>query len=298
MEIRVRRAAEADLPAVYNVWRTTAHHGRPLAAPPILPLFQHELTTGHMWVAEGEEGLAGFAALLVRDQIAFLAELFVLPQLQSRGIGGALMREVLAVPAAEHCTMSSQDGRALALYVRAGMRPFWPHFLLTGPSSMPVLVPSGDLTVVPADPLDPDLVAWDARIGGRRRPEDHAFLLRFLHASPLWFKRGGTTVGYGYVWRRAGEGRSGDRAGVGPLGVEDSRDAVACLGAALRWHESQIGAMMHYIAVPGPHPALTPLLRGGFRITGVETFCCSRIDLFFDPKAYLAPAGPEGTSIF
>ncbi len=305
MAIDVRLAVKADLPAVYEVWRATVYQGRPSAPSSTVmpPLFHHELTTGHMWVAEGEGHLIGFAALLVRSGIGFLAELFVLPDLQSRGIGRRLLQHALATSATTYCTMSSRDPRALALYARAGLQPMWPHFLLTSTSPAPAPLSGEHLMVVSAAPEDPNLLNWDARIAGRVRPEDHTYWGRTLAAVPMWFVRAGVTVGYGYVWQRPGR----NQVGLGPLGVKSRTDAVACVGAALRWLARQKGAVgeraqiketTYYVAVPGPHPTLAPLLQAGFRIADVETFCCSHSDLFFDPQTYLAPAGPEGTSVF
>jgi len=102
------------------------------------------------------------------------------------------------------------------------------------------------------------------------------------------------------VWQTVSAEPGAAPAGLGPLGVAARADGVPCVAAALRWltSESGLGATVLYVAVPAPHPALAPLLQAGFRIRGVETFCCSRADLFFDPHTYLAQAGPEGTSIF
>lgn len=305
MAIDIRLAIEADLPAVYEVWRLTAYRDLPSAAPSTVmsPLLHHELTTGHMWVAEVGGRVVGFAALLVRSGIAFLAELFVLPDFQSQGIGRLLVQHARATPATTCCTMSSRDPRALALYVRAGLQPMWPHFLLRRTSPALADFPDEDITTVAAESGDSNLMAWDARIAGRVRPEDHAYWQGALAAVPLWFARAGSTVGYGYVWQRPGR----NQVGLGPLGVKSQTDAVACVGAAFRWLTRQKGAdddgaqikeSTYYVAVPGPHPTLAPLLRAGFHIADVETFCCSRSDLFFDPQTYLAPAGPEGTSVF
>lgn len=305
MTVDVRPAVEADLPAVFDVWRAAAYPDRPSASPShIVPsLFNHELTTGHMWVAEDGGRLVGFAVLLVRGGIGFVAELFVLPDSQSRGIGSLLLKHALAIPATTYCTMSSHDPRALALYVRAGLQPMWPHFLLTATSPVLTRVPGGDVTVAVAEPGDPKLMAWDSQIAGRARPEDHAYWQRALAGTPLWFARAGVTVGYGYAWQRP----RGDQVGLGPLGTKSPTDAVACVGAALRWLERKEGASgantqimrrSYHVAVPGQHPALMPLLQAGFQIVDIETFCCSRPDLFFDPQTYLASSGPEGTSIF
>jgi len=89
--------------------------------------------------------------------------------------------------------------------------------------------------------------------------------------------------------------------------VAAAADATPCLGALLRWvahRRDAVGtvrphdALTSCVALAGPHPALPPLLRAGFRVTNVETFCCSAERLFFDPEAYVALTGPEGTSLF
>ena len=44
-----------------------------------------------------------------------------------------LRRRVLPQDERIYCTFSSTDPRALALYIRMGMRPQWPHFNLNRP---------------------------------------------------------------------------------------------------------------------------------------------------------------------
>jgi len=304
----VRPARASDLDAVYEVWFEATHPGRRGGGPPpgvVLPLFRHELTTGHLWVAEEEDGLVGYAASFVRGGVMFLADLFIVPARQSHGIGAALLDRALEHPAATRCTMSSLDPRALTLYTRAGMRPRWPHLLLAADTPDLAALPGADLAVVIADVGDPAFVAWDARVGGRARPEDHAFW-RGLGAVPLWYARGGARVGYGYAWIRT-DAVPGPEVRLGPLGAAVRQDAAACVGAALRWAADAVASAdrgagprtwTYRVALPAPHAALEPLLGAGFRISGMEIFCCSRDDLFCDPGAYLALAGPEGTSIF
>jgi len=270
-------------------------------------LYHHELATGQLWVAEHGGRLVGYAGLIERGGVAFLADLFVAPTFQSRGIGGALLEAALATPATAYCTMSSGDPRALALYVRAGLRPHWPHLALTTAAPMLARLPGDDVSVAVATPGDAALVAWDARVAGRRRPEDHGYWQGALGAVPVWFRRSGATVGYGYAWRRHGEGAGRSEVRLGPLGVASAADATPCLGALLRWVAQRPDvagaprphdAVTYCVALAGPHPALSALLRAGFRVTGVETFCCSVERLFFDPAAYVALTGPEGTSLF
>ncbi len=305
---KIRPARGSDLDAVYEVWFEATHPGRPGAGPPpdvVLPLFRHELTTGHLWVAEDGDGLVGYAASFVRGGVLFLADLHIVPARQSHGLGGALLDQVLAYPAATRYTMSSLDPRAVALYARAGMRPRWPHLLLAADAPDLAALPGADLAVATAEAGDPAFLEWDARVGGRPRPEDHAFL-REIGAVPLWYARGGARVGYGYAWIRA-RAEAGPEVRLGPLGAASRTDAVACVGAALRWAADAAAAAdraagprawTYRVSLPAPHAALEPLLGAGFHLSGMEIFCCSRARLFCDPRAYLALAGSEGTSIF
>jgi hypothetical protein len=60
---------------------------------------------------------------------------------------------------------------------------------------------------------------------------------------------------------------------VGPVGVLDTADAAACVLAAVGWAIER--SPRAHLLVPGPHPALHPLLRAGGMIEYVETFLCS-----------------------
>ena len=218
MTVRVRPARASDLQGVYQVWFATVHPGggaAPHAGPPLV-LFRHELTTGQLWVAEDAGGLVGYAASFVRGGVLFLADLFVVPAGQSHGTGAALLDRVLAPEAATHCTMSSLDPRALTLYVRAGMRPRWPHLLVASDAPDLARLPGSDLSAAAAVVGDPEFLAWDARIGGRMRPEDHVFWVE-IGAVPLWFTRRGTRVGYGYAWIRTVTGGQEVRIGRSAL---------------------------------------------------------------------------------
>jgi GNAT superfamily N-acetyltransferase len=305
--VTVRPTRASDLPALGDVWRAAAHPGRVDPPPPgVLSLYyQHQLATGESWVAEDADGLAGYAASFTRSGVTFLSDLFVVPARQSRGIGAALLHHALARVGGTRCTMSSLDPRALALYTRAGLRPRWPHMLLAASPPDFAALPGAAVDVTVASAGDPAFVEWDARLSGLSRPEDHAFW-RAVGAVPLWFAHVGDRVGCGYVWHRADANPDAPEVRVGPLGAVSPEHAVGCVGAALRWAASSAASAdpraaprewTYRVAVSAAHAALAPLLEAEFRVSGLEIFCCSRDDLFFDPRAYLALAGPEGTSL-
>jgi hypothetical protein len=76
----------------------------------------------------------------------------------------------------------------LALYIRAGMRPQWPHFNLRLDGPLRTDPPPADVEIVEAGAGDPELARWDARIGGRPRPADHAYWVREQRGVPPWFR--------------------------------------------------------------------------------------------------------------
>jgi len=79
VDVRIRRAGDADLPAVYAVWRVATRHGPAgAAAPP--SFYHHVLATGQVWVAERGEDVVGYAGLMERGGVAFLSDLFVAPR--------------------------------------------------------------------------------------------------------------------------------------------------------------------------------------------------------------------------
>lgn len=304
--VTVRRGAPADLPGVWEIYYNVEYRDRPPAPPRtgVPPIFLHELETGTLWIAERSGIAVGFAVTIVRGGVGWIAELFVDPRAQSHGIGRALLANATAGPADSYATMSSRDPRALSLYTRSGLTPRWPHLMLRvdqaagGVRSVEDQVAAGrvvgDVELAEASFGDPDLVAWDARIGGRRRPEEHAYWQAQAGTLPMWFRRGRTTVGYGYGQRRpVTEGRPPVTV-LGPIGAVAPTEVLACVAAAVRWARRHDGVI--HIAVPGASPALAPLLNAGFRIADVETFCCSGAG-YFDQRCYIASSGPEGTTL-
>jgi Acetyltransferase (GNAT) family len=250
-----RPAQETDLRAVYEVFYQNEVLDSPHPPSPgdIPSYLRHVLQTGTLYVAEQEREVCAFAGAITRGNITFLTDLFVQPVLQSGQLGKTLLHSVLPQDDLIHCTVSSSDPRALALYIRAGMSPQWPYFALRLEKSTHEWRLTGDMEIIEADPGDPALVQWDAQISGRLRPIDHLYWLREQRAVPLWFRRQGRIV------------------------------------AAVSW-ASQRADVLH-IDVPGPHPCLAILLERGFRIAYVDTFVTTAGIPFFDARCYIPSGG-------
>jgi hypothetical protein len=169
------------------------------------------------------------------------------------------------------------------------MRPHWPTFILEAETTKLEDIPTGTIEVIEGHAAAPAMIEWDAAIGGRRRPEDHAYLVAQHQAIALWFIRGGLPIGYGYaqlfspelLWRP-------DTLRLGPIGAANESDALACVGAAVGWAKSRAATIN--ISVPGPHAALVALLDARFRIGYADTFMASG-QPFFDARCYIPSGG-------
>ncbi len=120
-----RPAQATDLAQAYEVFYENETANTPDLPPSseIPSYLRHVLQTGTMYVAERDGHILGFAAAITRDRVTFLTDLFVRPDQQSSQLGRTLLQHVLPQNGQIRCTMSSTDPRALALYIRSGMRP-------------------------------------------------------------------------------------------------------------------------------------------------------------------------------
>ncbi len=176
-----RPARESDLAAMYFVYylNEVSEEEAASAAPPqnVPATLRHVFETGTMYVAEQDDTILAFAGAITRGTVTFLTDLFVRPRIQSSGLGKTLLSHVLLPEQPVHCTMSSTDPRAQALYARVGMQPVFPHYNLQWERRAAQELPTFDteLEIVEGQAGDPALLRWDAQISGRNRPEDHTF---------------------------------------------------------------------------------------------------------------------------
>ncbi len=270
----VRPAAERDLDAI----RAVANAYGNLDTWPRRPDYlDHELATGTLAVSEEGGEVTGFGGALARGGIVHLADLFVHPQRLGRGIGRALLDEILP-PASERVTFASRDPRALPLYVGFGMSPLAPLLYMEGTAAQARALADPGLTLVEAEPAQISDLDRDA--SGRDRLQDLDFL-RGAGARSFVVQRDGATVGYG-VCRLAAPGGA-STAYLGPSGVTTSADAIPTALALVRWTAGHSQKVM--IPAFGPSPLVRELLDAGFFVEDVDTFMASREGLI-DMRRY------------
>jgi ribosomal protein S18 acetylase RimI-like enzyme len=279
-EIRVRPATRDDFEAIERI---AAANDEPTTAPrwPGWLYLDHLLAEAALLVAERDGAILGYAGAAVvggRHPAAHITDLFVAPAAHGQGAGRHLLRDLLlAVEVTAWTTSSSSDPRAMALYVRAGLRPLWPILYLDAPLHLPVLDVAGDWWAGRAHSraVDPGAAsALESEWSGR----DFAVQYRHWAARPggvtFTVEADRRTVAVGAVRDgRNGPGRVLDHLAIAP-GVDPSAAVQAALRSeAVRDPERTIGDDLRLrLAVAGPSPALPDLLAVGVRVTDHDTF--------------------------
>jgi ribosomal protein S18 acetylase RimI-like enzyme len=127
----VRRATEADLPAVEELWRAFEEEVPPPAHVDVdhaqeLTEIREIIDSGLGFIAERDGDIAGFALAHRRSRrIGYLSDLYVRPELRREGVAAALVLEVvetLAADGVEHLELEVQAANADArsVYQRWG----------------------------------------------------------------------------------------------------------------------------------------------------------------------------------
>ena len=267
--IVVRTASSAEMPVILAIWAANGDTIPEGGVDLLTPYLAHLMSTGRVMVAADDEGVIGFGAVVERAGVIHLADLFVLPDRFGKGIGGRLLHRLFA-NAVGRTTFASSDPRAVPLYVRSGMTPYWPNLYLEVDSTG--LPP--DSPRLACDPVGPDTMAeLEERWLGTANAEDHRFWAALAEARPFVVVEAGRPVAAVHARiRRTGRDRWINRLVLAP-GVDPS----AVLVAAYR-HAGEGGRIGS--CLPGPSPALRLLLESGVRIIDRDTFMASDPTLF------------------
>lgn len=309
MAVTYRPPRRSELADCALVWYSAvddymARLNRPLPPPyldPLLALLEHLLTTDpeRFLVAvrppeagpgHGRDQVVAFAIAVQREHVWFLSQLYVLPHEQGRGIGRALMTQILPLPPSPSdgnpggarereneaeadrrhgvlamCTDSAQPV-SNGLYARFGIVPRTPVFNLVGtpnPSALARL-PAG----VEAEPFGPagvsaEIDAIDRAILGYAHPADHDHVRASGRTGFLYRTSAGEPLGYGY---------SSEAGRFGPVALLDDTLTAAVLGHLMTVIRPR-GATS--VWVPGTNDrAMVALLRAGLRIEGFPALLC------------------------
>jgi GNAT superfamily N-acetyltransferase len=276
----IREATVDDIREIRSILAEHGNDGPITTVDVVGPYIRHLVTTARaLVVVDGGQVVAFGSAVDTGGGGRHLTDLFVRKDRVGHGIGRTLLDEVFA-GTTRRTTFASDDPRAMPLYIRAGMSPLWPCLYLTGEA--PTLA-DADRGLVAETADAARLAGLERDWTGVDRSVDHAFWATQAEADPFVIMDGGEIVagGYGRA-RQKGPSRFLDR-----LVIRPGQDPLAPIYAALR--RAARGGRID-AAIPGPNPAVRPLLEAGFRIDDRDTFMASGPDLV-DPTRLLPNPG-------
>jgi GNAT superfamily N-acetyltransferase len=202
-------------------------------------------------VAEKEGRVAAFASTILRGNTHFLSMFWVLPSLQSHGVGRRLLTRAFERPqppaSAIRCVYASLDSRAQALYLKFGMRPRGLFYLLKGPpkrSPRPKraveLVPIGEVGKTSREMLA-CAARFDRTFRATRRDDDIRYVTSLPGARFFLVRAGRSTIGYAVV---------NDKGRVGPAGILDPSYSAG-LAWAIKEAAREMAVENLFVLVPG-----------------------------------------------
>jgi ribosomal protein S18 acetylase RimI-like enzyme len=296
MPITYRPARTEDLPranelVVASINDLCQRHGfGPMATlrPPAFAAFSLRDDPDGLWVAEETGQIAGFAFSWVRGDLWFLAQLFVSPDHQGRGIGQELVNLTL-----EHARKGNAGIHALitfsfnpvsqALYIRHGFFPRCQIYQLS--AAREALLNRVHDTPLRCVPLQhtashfEKLAAIDAQALGVSRAKHHRFLREDGATRGVLLYDGDNCAGYAYVC----DGH------IGPLAVTQRAALGPAFTTALNL-AADSGSRHTSAFLPAPcETALRAAIEHGLRITNPMVLMSTRA--FGDWAQYL-PRNP------
>ncbi|MEA2983278.1 MAG: hypothetical protein QOF09_5101 [Alphaproteobacteria bacterium] len=266
---REQEIEQAEALVVRSINDLTERHGFGAVASLRSPQFQLlslKDDPDGLRLAEEAGQLLGFAFSWVCGDFWFLAELFVAPAHQGRGIGNALLKRTL-----QHAEKNGATNRALitfsfntvsqGLYVRHGLFPRLPvnsvkvarEVLMDRLQEAPFRCVALEDTALPLQ----SLADIDAAALGLSRRKHHRFLINDRAMRGVTFHAGGVCLGYAYV---SADGH------IGPLAVAQPNAMGAAFRTALSLAaESEAPQVSAFL--PGTSDALSIAVEHGMRIT-------------------------------
>ena len=280
--IDIRDATENDLDPIAEVAVATGQDEEWAAADPAYAA--HLLAHGHLVVACRDGVITGYGATLLIGEgaatVSMLCDLFVDPRAHGLGCGQAMLA-ALWPGQPRKMTFSSQHPHALPLYIRAGLDAWWPLLYLAGDVHA-----LGGPAGWAAGPSIPERVAaLEQRWTGADRAADHRAWAARPAGRAIEVRRDGEVLAAGTVAGAGPEYGLVHMAIAPAASDDDARDAVCAALASL----DPPGGRAR-VCLPGPHPAVRPLLAAGWRNDYIDLFMATEPGLLDPRRAVPSPA--------
>jgi hypothetical protein len=235
--------------------------------PPDFQSFSLRDDPDGLWVAEADGEILGFAFSWVCDVLWFLAELFVAPGHQGRGLGNELLKRTF-----EHARKAGATNKALitftfntasqGLYIRHGLFPRLPLYFFSG--ARYALMSRAQGETLPCTDIEDTashldrLTRIDASALGISREKHHRYLLGNSTMRGICFHEHGDCIGYAYV---SADGH------IGPLAVAKSSAMGGAFRTALTLAAGSAASQVSAFLPGANEAALSIAAEHGMRIT-------------------------------
>jgi GNAT superfamily N-acetyltransferase len=287
-KFEVRAATEDDLAAIAAVAEATGPAEEWSGTDPAY--VGHLLAHGQVLVAERApaEGqgtvVTGFGATRrIGDgpaAITMLCDLFVDPRSHGRGTGQALLA-ALWEPGTPRMTFSSLHAHALPVYTRAGLDAWWPLLYLGGDVGALPRAPGWEVAAASPE----EVAAREAEWTGIDRSADHRAWAARPGGQPVTASHSAAVLAAGAV---AGEGAEYGIVHLALSPAAGDGEAVAAVMAVLAALNPSDGRAR--VCLPGPHPAVRPLLAAGWHVDEMDIFMATDPRLLDPRRAVPSPA--------
>jgi GNAT superfamily N-acetyltransferase len=272
--VRVRDAHAGDLARIAAIAAATGQDEEWAGTDP--NYVQHLMRHGWVVVAEQHRQVAGFGASqqvgIGQTAVTMLCDLFVDPAMHGSGLGRALLTSLWR-DAPRRMTFSSLHAHAVPLYTAFGLDAWWPLLYLRG-TTRALRQPAGWATAA----TSPDrAAALERDWTGLDRTADHRAWAARPNGRSVLASRDGTVLAAGTV-------AGADEFGIAHLVLHPDADDAAAADAVVAVLAGLAGTRpVARACLPGPHPAVRPLLAAGWRIEDFDLYMASEPGLL-DPR--------------
>src|SRR5262249_14690148 len=233
-------------------------------------------------VAGRAGGVTGFGATrrlgTGSGAVTMLCDLFVDPRFHGHGIGQALLA-ALWEAGTPRMTFSSLHAHAVPVYTRAGLDAWWPLLYLGG--AVGALPRAPGWTVATASPGE--VAALEAGGTGIDRSAEHGGWAARPGGAAVTPRHGAAVLAAGTVAGEDAEYGIAHMALSPAAGDGEAAEAVMAVLASLNPPDGRAR-----VCLPGPHPAVRPLLAAGWHVDFMDIFMATDPGLL-DPR----PAVPS-----
>jgi GNAT superfamily N-acetyltransferase len=279
--IDIQDATDADVDGIVAVALATGQDEEWGGADPAY--CAHLIAHGHLVVARRNGLITGYGATLLIGEgasaVSMLCDLFVHPRCHGLGIGQAMLG-TLWRGEPRRMTFSSQHPHALPLYTRAGLDAWWPLLYLAG--EVRKLGPADGWTTVSGTPER--VAALEQQWTGADRGADHRAWAARPGGQSVEVRRGGDVLAAGTVAGAGPEFGLAHMAVAAHASDDDAADAVITALAGLDPPDGRAR-----VCLPGPHPAVRPLLAAGWRNDAVDLFMATDPGIIDPRRAVPSP---------